>query len=547
MMEPNRNNMRYAHTRRWLLPALLSCAGLQLVACIGSSTTPCGSLVCPAGKECDHQHGICISPQQRAVCEDVLDGTLCEVEGASGFHCDRGVCIPGWCGDGIQDTNEECDDGPARSDELPNACRSDCRLAYCGDGVTDDGENCDDGNFVNGDGCALSCLSDETCGTGFVDVARNESCDDGNSVSGDGCSETCVSEYCGNGLIDLALGEICDDGNTQSGDGCAASCLSDESCGNGIVDFAAGEQCDDGNTVSADGCSGARCRHEQFCPIVNDLQCFVPVAGTLGGPSTQGVISDYSCDSAPHDMEEHIYRFVAPTTGTYEVLNHANLWPPIVFVLEDACAPTACIVGPAQSTFDATAGWTYFIVAEAGSPTFAGTHKIEVACPCSTSTEACNCADGVDNDGDGLIDCADGDCAIRHVCEGPCASATVLQVGCGSVQPGTNGLTLNNFSTYPCAAGAALTGGERTYLFVPSASGQVSVTLDGLSVDLDLLMLPAAPTGGCDATGTCVTNPARGTSGETISFPVQAGASYFLVVDGFEGATGAFNLSVTCP
>jgi cysteine-rich repeat protein len=39
------------------------------------------------------------------------------------------------------------------SDELPDACRTDCRLSRCGDLVVDSGEACDDGNDVPGDGC----------------------------------------------------------------------------------------------------------------------------------------------------------------------------------------------------------------------------------------------------------------------------------------------------------------------------------------------------------------------------------------------------------
>jgi cysteine-rich repeat protein len=61
------------------------------------------------------------------------------------------------CGDGYvsPDAGETCDppgvpvytDGPI--------CRDDC--TYCGDGVLDEGEDCDDGNNVAGDGCSPIC------------------------------------------------------------------------------------------------------------------------------------------------------------------------------------------------------------------------------------------------------------------------------------------------------------------------------------------------------------------------------------------------------
>ena len=46
----------------------------------------------------------------------------------------------GGCGNGVVDPGEECDDGAENSDQVADACRSDCTLPVCGDGVTDAGE-----------------------------------------------------------------------------------------------------------------------------------------------------------------------------------------------------------------------------------------------------------------------------------------------------------------------------------------------------------------------------------------------------------------------
>ena len=92
----------------------------------------------------------------------------------------------GVCGDGTLDTGEECDEGTANSDTLPDACRTSCRQAYCGDFVVDTGEQCDSGS-QNGQSPSV-CRSDCTlnaCGDGYVGGA--EVCDDGNTESGDGC------------------------------------------------------------------------------------------------------------------------------------------------------------------------------------------------------------------------------------------------------------------------------------------------------------------------------------------------------------------------
>jgi cysteine-rich repeat protein len=48
-------------------------------------------------------------------------------------------------------------------------------LEYCGDGLRDPGEECDDGNTAGGDGCSADCVSQEICGNRYADVG--EECD----------------------------------------------------------------------------------------------------------------------------------------------------------------------------------------------------------------------------------------------------------------------------------------------------------------------------------------------------------------------------------
>jgi fibro-slime domain-containing protein len=190
---------------------------------------------------------------------------------------------------------------------------------YCGDGILESGEQCDDGNSVPGDGCSGTCQIEPgytcqmpgkpcvltvtlTCGDGKIE--GNEACDDGNTVSGDGCSSTCTIEpgytcptpgqpcvlisttdasgpVCGNGKVEA--GETCDDGNTVSGDGCSSTCQIETGyycpqpgqpcqleCGDGVVET--GEQCDLGaqNGVAGSGCTST-------CTIVPGYAC--PLAG----------------------------------------------------------------------------------------------------------------------------------------------------------------------------------------------------------------------------------------------------------------------------
>ncbi|MCY1013037.1 DUF4215 domain-containing protein [Nannocystis pusilla] len=93
--------------------------------------------------------------------------------------------------------------------------------SVCGNGVQELDEECDDGNLEEGDLCLSTCV-EATCGDGIVWIGQ-ESCDDGNDEDGDDCPSTCVSAHCGDRFL-LAFQEACDDGNNVDGDGCSSQC-----------------------------------------------------------------------------------------------------------------------------------------------------------------------------------------------------------------------------------------------------------------------------------------------------------------------------------
>ncbi len=201
------------------------------------------------------------------------------------------------CGDDVVGDGEECDDGKANSDELADACRTNCKEASCGDGVIDIrlNETCDDGNTIDDDACNNLChlsscgdgvlQSGEVCDDGLDNsdtrpnacrtnctVARcgdsaadsGEDCDDGNDFIDDACID-CVTARCGDGVMRQNV-ETCDDGNAAALDGCSDQCRVELgfvcqgqpsactiSCGDGITVGA--EQCDDGNNLNEDYCA----------------------------------------------------------------------------------------------------------------------------------------------------------------------------------------------------------------------------------------------------------------------------------------------------
>jgi len=359
--------------------------GGQVICCAQTQCVVsfCGDGVVDDGEECDDgiRSASCDTlgenPESTGVCTltfcgdgriQGLDAPGCPEEGCSGTN---GVGLLGIDGAG----NEWCDDGSLNSDIAANACRSGCRPFYCGDGITDGNEECDDGGVCSvsgvacsehtdcnwdqgewcvpqsGDGCSDICVleggSDPFCGDGIQQ--GNEQCDDGNTDDNDGCSATCEIEYCGDGItqdqVEVippgSIFEQCDEGvnNGDPSSGCSGTCqlitcgpevcgdgadndcdgLIDEldecpqppcggdcddtdnrrnlicGCGDGIIDYANGEQCDDGLHCA----DGSVCTLDAGC--VDGSSCEARDFGTCLAsctiPSGNAIVVDFNDDA----------------------------------------------------------------------------------------------------------------------------------------------------------------------------------------------------------------------------------------------------------
>ena len=167
-----------------------------------------------------------------------------------------------YCGDGVLQPNEPCDEGSSNGQAGVN-CSTTCQRQFvptCGDGHIDYGEECDDGNLRNGDACNAQCkLEQGSCGDTIVQSARGEECDKGidfNGHEGIDCSAECKwlrLPQCGDGVIDVNT-ELCDNG-ADNGNYSETQCLSNcmlPYCSDRIIEV--NEQCDDGNLFDGDGC-----------------------------------------------------------------------------------------------------------------------------------------------------------------------------------------------------------------------------------------------------------------------------------------------------
>ena len=189
--------------------------------------------------------------------------------------CAPSCTLPARCGDSIVQTqfDEECDDGADNLTTTDPAagyggCLADCKRGdYCGDGIPNGAEACDDG--VN-DGtygtCGLGCTPAPTCGDGIVQLDYGEECEP--AMSDDPkCTDKCRNPGgCGDGKIQPP--EECDDGalfNNGDYGGCAPSCIFAPHCGDGIPNGP--EECDEGtafNKGEYGGCT-AQCKRAAYC------------------------------------------------------------------------------------------------------------------------------------------------------------------------------------------------------------------------------------------------------------------------------------------
>ena len=187
----------------------------------------------------------------------------------------------------------------------------------------------------------------------------------------------------------------------------------DEDCSNGLDDD------QDGATDCADSdCfDNPNCAHE--CSAAEAIVCGDALTANNGGAGHTDAVDTYdSCTTWDESGPEYAFSFspdvTEEVTAALTVAGHGNL---DVFVLEDdgSCEGTDCIAyGASTVHWTATAGEDYLIVVDGyagGQDNF----TLELLCP-SGGGDTENCFNGVDDDGDGDVDCDDTDCGLDPYC-----------------------------------------------------------------------------------------------------------------------------------
>ncbi|MEE2830606.1 MAG: hypothetical protein VX498_15570, partial [Myxococcota bacterium] len=513
------------------------------------------------------------------------------------------ACVPEICGNGADDDGDgdiDCDDSECAGDDP--ACGE-----VCDNGVDDDGDgaiDCDDdedcaldedceeyvggtcieqveldcgdsasgtnwgmgsGDVIDVYGCSswiedgpeytyvfrpessesvTVCLSNESAETDVAVITEAGGCDGNNCID---IGTQCVT-------FDAVAGEqyyfVVDgyEGAMGSYDIDVTCPSTSEICDNGIDDDGNGvADCDDS------ACSGSlECI--EICQESWVLLCGSFESFTTELPSATNQVDSYSCNSWEETGPEFAYYFMAPTDQPNQVTVSLNYDPSIdldVFVLEDQgipCNSESCIAaGVFDALFETSPGEEYWIVVD-GYQGSSGAYDILVDCEPVPDAEICD--DGIDNDGDGDIDCDDTDCAGSANCASYC-DADAPVISCGQTLAGDNtwdpseevpGLT-NSIDGYPCNIGN-YAGPEMAFEWTASVTGTVEFSLvnpQPTVLNHDIIVLDGT-------NGECVNNQClEGALGfNDVDIEAVAGYTYYFVVDGFDGAEGPFQVHLDC-
>ncbi len=372
-----------------------ACADTEVCVSNSCVDVQCAGAECPEGKVC--QGGQCVTCKpgdttcscgSGPACADdqaCVNGTctyaVCREDGCrKGEICQANVCVSVPC------AGKTCSEGQVC---VAGACES----ASCGEQTCAVGEACRNGACVDGLCAGVSCPSGEVCTAGrcLPTACDGTPCPTGMVCSAGRCVEAaCVDVTCQPGRSCVAGAcEICLDGNLTCG--CAAAtCNFGEVCMGGACReeicmgeaCKVGEYCVNGACVTPD-CAGKRCKSTEVCmqgrcvtEVCGETSCEggeVCQDGRCVDPSCAGV----SCSSSQVCVDGACLDRNCPGTQC----------PEGKACYEGYCTDVGCI----------------------GARCPAGAFCREGVCEACQPSET-ECADGADEDCDGLIDCADTQC-----------------------------------------------------------------------------------------------------------------------------------------
>lgn len=283
-----------------------------------------------------------------------------------------------------------------------------------------------------------------------------------------------------------------------------------------VVDGKAGAKSDFTLDVS---CVGGTCKS------IKPLACNMTLSGTVGGAQSTSVVSS-SCGTMDPGPEDTYSLTPAMDQQFHLKLSglQTDLDLSVVYESQGECNPTSCKASNVQTgttdenvSFEGFSTSTYDVIVDSKTAA-GGAYQLEVDCPpsCYNSNNSTSC--------DSPADLRRNDDATR--------STKIID-------------------TWSCAGATGETGPEVVYTFSPDVSGSYTVTLDNLSANLDLIVMQGKTAYTCDPTAMCAgASLNTGTTAESVVFTADSTKTYYVAVDGKNGAVGTYHLKIassSCP
>jgi len=519
---------------KWIVVAALGVALGLVTGCAKSSGSDCGNGRIDGAEQCD---GAELTAPDCAALNLGFGPLKCN------FDCsfDLSACSnANVCGNGTVEGSESCDGfdlGGETCDTLnlgagTLSCQPDCSFntagcansAVCGNGVVEGPEQCDGFN-LNGRSCA-------TLGQGFN--GGTLACDTASCLyNTTACTE---GTLCGNGIREAS--ELCDGADlagvtcvtlSYAGGilGCAADCTHDTS----------------GCTQTAENCSNGIDDDGDLAVDCDDIDCAGdPICGGAPENCTNGIDDDQDgytdCDDQA-DCSSHPSCQTSSTEICDNGIDDDGVFGCDCGDLISCGLNFTCLFLTPYTETNCTDGLD-------------DDRDCDIDCDDSDCADdpACTglveiCGNGIDDDNDGDTDCDDTDCAGHPSCP-VCTPTTAIH--CGDNLAGNTTGGINNFEGWNgwCTSGYTATGPEDYYVFTPTTSGSVEIVLNiGGSEDLELLLVGTSG-GDCDPAGACLDGSQTVGNPETITFNATAGTTYYIIIDGWNGAAGSYTLALTC-
>jgi hypothetical protein len=388
------------------------------------------------------------------------------------------------------------------------------------------------------------CTKDPGCGcVPRMELCTNEEdddcdgsadCDDSDCAMSPTCACIPAPEDCGNGADDdCDLVVDCADMDCTDAPECCV--VSPEVCSNMADDDCDMRvDCDDSDCAVSPACV-APCPDED---LGSRTGVAIATGTTVGRPNSLTA----SCGGGA-GSPDIAYGWVAPATGRFVLDTIGSDYDTVLYVKSATCtgAELACnddvggLGTRSRIVFDAVSGQRYVVVVDGFGGGSTGSYVLNIG---QLTPEAGNCEDGVDNDRDGLMDCADMDCVADPACTRPCPDRDIGSVVGNSVDMGTT-VGAGHDLTGSCAPGRAP---DIALSWTAPRSGRYRFDTAGSTFNT-ALYLQAGTCGGRELI--CNDNVSATNPTSRVVRNLTAGTTVVIVIDGVFGSAGNYRLNIT--